>query len=139
MEHWWQNLAEGFSRGISVEDLQTFLITINSSPNTKDASGVVTIVLEAATTLQQILCVLSKYGLWDYLNYYLLQSINEGFASDDNELNGMMKCYQEDLTGQILTLKIPEYLDAIHSTLPSIATSEDENSYDEIVPVEPNF
>lgn len=74
--------------------------------------------------------------LWDY---YLLQSINEGFASDDNELNGMMKCYQEDLAGQILTLKIPEYLDAIHSTLPSIATSEDENSYDEIVPVEPNF
>ena len=127
------------SRGISVEEVQTFLITVNSSPNTKDASGMVTTVLEAATTLQQIFRVLSKYGLWDYFNYYLLQSIIEEFASDDDELNAMMKQYQEDLTGHILTLKIPEYLDAIHSTHPSIATSEDEDSYDEIIPVEPNF
>lgn len=95
--------------------------------------------IKAATNLQEIFDALSMHGRWDYLNYYLLQSIIEEFASDDNELNAMMKRYQEDLTGHILTLKIPEYLDAIHSTHPSIATSEDEDSYDEIVPVEPNF
>jgi len=127
------------SRGINVKDVQTFLIAVNSSPNSRDGSGMVTMEIKAATNLQEIFDALSMYGRWDYLNYCLLQSIIEEFARDDDELNGMMKHYQEDLTGHILTLKIPEYLDAIHSTHPGITTSENEDSYDEIVPWEPNF
>jgi len=120
------------SRGINVKDVQTFLMAVNSSPNSRDGSGMVTMEIKAATNLQEIFDALSMYGRWDYLNYYLLQNIIEEFASDDDELNGMMKHYQEDLTGHILTLKIPEYLDAISSTHPSIETSEDEDSCDEL-------
>ena len=43
---------------------------------------------------------------------YLLQSIIEQFAGDDDELKTMMEQYQKDLTGHILTLEIKEYLDA---------------------------
>ena len=112
------------SREISVEDVQTFLITMYSSPDSRDGSYMVTTVIESAGSLDEIFRALSKYGLWDYLNYYLLQSIIEEFASDDNELNGMMEQYQRDLTGHILTLKIQTHLDAVG-----------EHSADENVPV----
>ena len=112
------------SREISVEDVQTFLITMYSSPNSRDGSYMVTTVIESAGSLDEIFRALGKYGLWDYLNYYLLQSIIEEFASNDNELNGMMEQYQKDLTGHILTLKIQTHLDAVG-----------EHSADENVPV----
>ena len=111
------------SRETSVEDVQTFLITMYSSPNSRDGSYMVTTTVESAKSLDEIFRALSKYGLWDYLNYYLLQSIIEEFASDDNELNGMMEQYQRDLTGHILTLKIETHLDAVS-----------ENTADEKVP-----
>ena len=112
------------SRGINVQDVQTFLITMYSSPGSRDGSDMVTTVVESATSLDEIFRALSKCGLWDYLNYYLLQNIIEEFAYDDNELNGMMEQYQVDLTGHILTLKIQVYLDAIN---PTVATSDSES------------
>ena len=96
-----------------------------SSPNSRDGSVTITTVVESANTLDKIFRALSEYGFWDYLNYYLLQEIIEEFASDDDELNGMMKQYQKDLTGHILTLHIQKYLDASHFQYP-IATSESE-------------
>ena len=111
-------------RGVDIEDVQMFLITVYSSPpNSKDASGTVTTVLESAKNLKQIFCALSKYRLWDYLNYYLLQNIVEAFVSDDDELKGMITEYQKDLTGHVLTQKIETYLDA---------TSDSEDSADDV-------
>ena len=111
------------SREISIEDVQTFLVTMYSSPGSRDGSYMVTTVVESARSLDEIFRALGKYGLWDYLNYYLLQSIIEEFANDDDELNGMMEQYQRDLTGHILTQKIQTYLDAVG-----------ENTADEKVP-----
>ena len=102
------------NRAINIEDVQMFLITMYSSPNSSDGSDVVTTVLESATSLDRIFRALSKHRLWDYLNYFLLQSIIEEFASDDDELNSMIEEYQKDLTGHILTLRIQTYLDASH-------------------------
>jgi len=90
----------------------------------------VTTVVESSKSLEEIFRALSKYRLWDYLNYFLLQSIIEEFANDDNELNDMMEQYQQDLTGYVLALRIQEYLDA---TQPTVATRDSENSGDEIV------
>ena len=111
-------------RKIDVDDVQTFLITMYSSPDSKDGSDTVTTVVESARSLDEIFRALSKHRLWDYLNYYLLQSIIEAFADDDDELNHMMEQYQEDLTGHILTLRIQTYLDA---TKHPIATSDSDN------------
>ena len=103
-----------------------------SSPDCRDRSTVAT-VLESARNLDEIFCAIGKYGLWDYHNYYLLQTIIEEFASDDSELNNMMEQYQRDLTGHFLTLRIQTYLNATHPN----ATSDSENSDDEIVPTLP--
>ena len=119
------------SRNVDVDDVQTFLVTLYSSPNSKDGSSTVAVVVESARNLSEIFRALSTYGLWDYLNYYLLQDMIEGFAHDDNELNGMMEQYQKDLTGHILTLKIQTYLDATHDELPLVSTND---SDDETIP-----
>ena len=120
------------SRGIDVADIQTFLVTMYSSPDTRDGGDTVTMVVESARSLDEIFRALSKYRLWDFLNYYLLQSIIEEFASDDDELNGMMKQYQKDLTGYILVVQIQVYLDATRCKYP-ISASDSDYSDDEVV------
>ena len=122
------------SRGIDVEDVQMFLITMYSSPGSRDGNDTVLTVLESAKSINEIFRALGKYKLWDYLNYYLLQSIIEHFVSDDDELTRMMKQYQQDLTGYTLTLQIPTYLDSTQYECPIVTMSDDENSADELVP-----
>ena len=124
------------NRKIDVDDVQTFLVTMYSSPDSEDGSDTVTTVVESARSLDEIFRVLSKHRLWDYLNYYLLQSIIEAFACDDKELNGMMEQYQEDLTGHILTLRIQTYLDA---TKHPITMGDSDISTDEVVPLQQDY
>ena len=121
------------SRKIGVDDVQTFLVTMYSSPDTKDGSDPVTTVVESARSLDEIFRALSKHRFWDYINYYLLQSIIEAFADGDKELNSMMEQYQEALTGYVLTLRIQTYLDATKHT---IATSHSDNLADEVIPLQ---
>ena len=112
---------------IKIKDIQTFLVTMYSSHNSRDGNTIVATVVESARSLDEIFRALGKYKLWDYINYYLLQSIIEAFAGDDKELNGMMEQYQEDLTGYVLTLRIQTFLEATHCQR-SIATSDSDNS-----------
>ena len=123
------------SRKVDVDDVQMFLVTLYSSPDSKDGSDTVTAVVESARSLDEIFRALSKHRVWDYINYYLLQSIIEHFVSDDKELNRMMEQYQEDLTGYVLTLQIQTYLDA---TKDPIATSNSDNSTDEVISLQQN-
>ena len=113
-------------RRISVEDVQTFLITMYSSTGSRDGSDMVISVLQSATSLVRIFHALGIHKLWDYINYYLLQSIIEEFAGDDDELNSLMVQYQRDLTGYILVLNIQTYLKATHY---EHFTVTDENEY----------
>ena len=123
---------KSLQRRIDIKDAQTFLVTMYSSPNSRDGSDTVTTVVKSAKSVDEIILALSENGLWDYLNYDLLQDIIEEFASDDDELNAMMEQYQRDLTGHVLTLQIQTYLEATHNKHP-IATSDSENSGDEII------
>ena len=117
------------SRKISVEKVQTFLVTMYSSPNSSNGSYMVATVVEPTRSLDEIFRALSKHGLWNYLNYYLLQSIIEEFACDDDELKGMMEQYQRDLTGYALAVQIQTHFEAV------VTASDSENSTDENVPV----
>ena len=120
------------SKNIDIEVFQMFLITMYSSPSSRDGSVMITTVIDSANTLDKIFRTLSEHGFWDYLNYYLLQDIIEEFTSDDDELNNMMEQYQKDLTGYVLTLEIQKYLEATHNKHP-ITVSDSENSGDETV------
>ena len=120
---------------IRFKDVKMFLITMYSSPKSRDGSTIVAAVVKSAASLEEIFLALSEHGVWNYLNYYLLQSIIKVFAHDDKELNSMMEQYQKDLTGYILTLRIQTYLDA---TKHPIATSGSDNT-DEVVPLQQDY
>ena len=77
-----------------------------SSPNSRDGNSTIITMIKSTESLDEMFIAFSEYGLWDYLNYDLLQEIIEEFASDDDELNDMMEQYQRDLTGHVLTQKI---------------------------------
>ena len=130
------NSQERLQSRINVKKFRIFLITMYSSPNSRDGICTITTVIKSTESLDEMFVAFSQYGLWDYLNYDLLQEIIEEFASDDDELNDMMEQYQQDLTGHILTQKIATYLEAIHEE-PPITTSDSETSGDEIIPVLP--
>ena len=118
---------------IKIKDVQMFLVTMYSSPKSRDGSTIVATVVESAKSLDEIFLALSKYRLWSYINYYLLQNFIEQFAGDDDELNDMMEQYQKDLTGHVLTLRIQTYLNATHHP---IASSDSDNSADEVTPLQ---
>ena len=99
------NSQERLQSRINVKKFRIFLITMYSSPNSRDGSSTVTTVIKSTESLGEMFVAFGEYGLWDYLNYYLLQEIIEEFASDDDELNDMMVQYQRDLTGHVLTQK----------------------------------
>ena len=122
------------SREIDVEEVETFLIIMYSSPNSRDGNNMVITVVGSARSLKEIFRALSIYGFWDYINYYLLQSIIEKFACDDDELNNMMEQYQKDLTGYALTLQIKTYLDATHCLHPISTTGDSDTPADMIIP-----
>lgn len=121
------------SRKTDVDEVHLFLLTMYSSPDSKDKNGTIAMVVESTKNLNEIFRALSKYGLWDYLNYYLLQSIINAFAKDDDELNSMIGQYQRDLTGHILTINIQTYLDTTDCDLPLFTTSDSENPTDDIL------
>ena len=121
---------------INVEEFRIFLITMYSSPNSRDGMSMITTMTQSTESLDEMFVAFGEYGLWDYLNYHLLEEIIEEFASDDDELNDMMKLYQQDLTGHILTQTIVTYLEAIHEE-PPISTSDSDTSGDEIIPALP--
>lgn len=97
-------------KDITVKDFQLFVVTMCSSHSSKYGSDMDATKVENAKSLDEIFLALSKNGFWDYLNYYPLQSVIEQFASDDNELWGMMEQYQKDLSGHSLALEIQRYL-----------------------------
>ena len=97
---------------IRVEDFLTFLVRVYSSPNSRDGRDLITTVIGPAKNLDEIFHGLSTCRLWDYLNYFLLQSIIEEFLQSDKEMNDMMGQYLKDLTDYILTLQVEAYIHA---------------------------
>ena len=50
------------------------------------------------------------WWIWDYINYYPLQSITEEYASSDFQLRATMEQYKQDLSGHNLALRIQKYV-----------------------------
>jgi len=54
---------------------------------------------------------LTVEGAWDFLNYYLLESIIEEYG--DDRTKELMEQYKRDLTGYMFVTKIKDHLDAV--------------------------
>lgn len=48
--------------------------------------------------IDDVFQTLTQYGLWDYQNYLLLKAIITHFASDNAQLCGVLRMYEDDLT-----------------------------------------
>ena len=76
-------------------------------------------LLKPSTSISEMLETLTVEGVWDFMNYYLLESIIEEYG--DDRTMAMMEQYKQELTGYMLVTKIKDHLDAVdleHSTIP---------------------
>ena len=65
---------------------------------------------------------LTVEGAWDFINYYLLESIIEEYG--DDRAKEMMEQYKQDLTGYLLVTTIKDHLDAVDLEHPTIPQEE---------------
>ena len=79
-------------------------------------------ILKPSATISEILEALTVEGEWDFINYYLLESIIEQYG--DVRTREMMKQYKQDLTGYMLVTKIKDHLDAVDIEHPTIPQEE---------------
>ena len=73
-------------------------------------------------SISEMLETLTVEGEWDFINYYLLESIIEEYG--DDRTKEMMEQYKQDLTGYLLVTKIKDHLDAVDIEHPTIPPEE---------------
>jgi len=79
-------------------------------------------LLKPSASISEMLETLTVEGEWDFVNYYLLESIIEEYG--DDRTREMMKQYKQDLTGYMLATKIKDHLDAVDIEHPTISQKE---------------
>ena len=94
-------------KGISVEDLFLFLVTACSS---EDDNEFVAEVTKSPSTIPVILRAIGSRGP---RNYYLLQSLVNVFASDDDQLRLDIQHYEWKLAESFPGAKIEPYLESM--------------------------
>ena len=68
-------------------------------------------LLKPSASISEMFETLTMEREWDFINYYLLESIIEEYG--DERTVEMMQQYKRDLTGYVLVTKIKDYLEAV--------------------------
>ena len=68
-------------------------------------------LLKPSASISEMFETLTVEAVWDFMNYYLLESIIEEYG--DDRTKEMMEQYKQDLTGYMLVTKIKDHLDAV--------------------------
>ncbi len=92
---------------IDIEELKLYLFQAFSS-NSLAASS-----LDAATTVSELFIAIARLGLWDYLDYELLERVIGEFAEGDEGLQGMLEDYQQQLSAFKLATLLETYIQFI--------------------------
>ena len=79
-------------------------------------------LLKPSASISEMLETLTVEGAWDFINYYLLESIIEEYG--DDRAKEMMEQYKQDLTGYLLVTTIKDHLDAVDLEHPTIPQEE---------------
>ena len=95
---------------ITGESLRTYLVAFYGTNTHFDADKFVRKCINQGLSLSEVFDAINKRGLWDYMNYGLLQSIIEQFLSEDTETSDMLIRYQKDISGYFLATSIEEYI-----------------------------
>ena len=92
----------------SVVDRDDFLVFVISLFHPGDC-------IPDSVSVHDIFCVITKNGLWNYVNYFPLKQIIEEFASEDVQLSESVRQYEEAVSGFLLCTKISEHVDTVDS------------------------
>ena len=66
--------------------------------------------MEAAPDTQSIFSILTRHGMWSYINYHLLEKIVDEYMPHDDEQQKQLKCYIEELEKFAGDTRIHEYI-----------------------------
>ena len=107
------------SKEITSNRFRLFLGSLYSCEGKMNGNQFVRKLLKPSANISEMFEMLTVEGVWDFMNYYLLESIIEEYG--DDRTKEMMEQYKRDLTGYMLVTKIKDHLDAVdleHSTIP---------------------
>ena len=93
----------------TTETLQVFLVQLYQS------ESFVSSVLDPTMTLKETFFEIAQQGLWNYLNYHLLQQVIKEFARYNQDLQTKLQEYKQDLNGFKLVTKLKEYMSTYQS------------------------
>ena len=95
---------------ITGENVCTHLATFYGKNKHFDANKFLRKFISPGVGLKEVFDAICKQGLWDYMNYELLQSIIEQFLSEDTQASDMLTQYQKDIRSYLFATKMEEYI-----------------------------
>jgi len=101
---------------------QLFLGNLYSCEEKMNGNDFLKELLKPSASISEMLKMLTVEGEWDFINYYLLESIIEEYG--DDRTKEMMEQYKQDLTGYLLVTTIKDHLDAVDLEHPTIPQEE---------------
>ena len=99
------------NKEITSNRFRLFLGNLYSCQGKMNGSQFVKKLFKPCANISEMFEMLTVEGVWDFMNYYLLESIIEEYG--DDRTMAMMERYKQDLTGYLLVTKIKDYLDAV--------------------------
>ena len=110
------------NREITSNRFRLFLGNLYSCEGKMKGNQFVKKLLKPSVNISEMFEMLTVEGVWDFMNYYLLESIIDEYG--DDRTKEMMEQYKQDLTGYLLVTKIKDHLDAVDLEHPTIPQEE---------------
>ena len=105
------------SKEITSNEFRLFLGNLYSCQGKMNRNQFVKKLLNRSANISEMFEMLTVEGVWDFMNYYLLESVIEKYG--DDQTKEMMQQYKQDLTGYLLVTKIKDHLDAVNLEHPT--------------------
>ena len=99
------------NKEITSNRFRLFLGNLYSCGGKMDGNEFLKKLLKPSASISEMLEALTLEGEWDFMNYYLLESIIEEYG--DDRTKEMMEQYKRDLNEYTFVAKIKDHLDAV--------------------------
>jgi len=99
------------NKEITCSQFRLFLGNLYSCEGKMKGNQFVKKLLKSSANISEMFETLTVEAVWDFMNYYLLESIIEEYG--DDKTKEMMEQYKQDLTGYMVVTKIKDHLDAV--------------------------
>ena len=99
------------SKEITSNRFRLFLENLHSCGGKMNGKKFLRKLLRRSASISEMLETLTVEGEWDFMNYYLLESIIEEYG--DDRTKEMMEQYKQDLNEYTFVTKINDHLDAV--------------------------